>query len=371
MEGLGRDYLSSPMPREGEEPPRINVNEMLDLFPHDTPSNSCAPSRQLSELGTAASQVSLQRGYPGSAPSPRPTSTPLAALETSATCDPALAAMGQAPTSAPAASALPILPLPVGNGLPAVSGTVMAASVPESTEVTLVPPSDTAGLRPSSAPRNSATSASAPGVLQPEQHASEELHSTAAVADPALAAPVDLAPSLAPQASQPHLGHCVETDDQPMSADDDEVMAMDPGAGADVAKARSETYSDDGLYDSNKSTDLGPEGGSSIAKVAASVDGRPCAGCRAAKVRCDRMEPCGRCTRLGLYCYPPEAVQRGRPSRQRMMQRALLQQVRMPPLYPLSLIRPWLLRRPHWLLGVCARLADAARRRCCCEDWRA
>ena len=53
---------------------------------------------------------------------------------------------------------------------------------------------------------------------------------------------------------------------------------------------------------------------------------RPCAGCRAAKVRCDRVEPCGRCTRLGLYCYPPEAVQRGRPSRQRVLMRALLAQ---------------------------------------------
>ena len=41
--------------------------------------------------------------------------------------------------------------------------------------------------------------------------------------------------------------------------------------------------------------------------------------CRSAKVRCDRTEPCGRCVRLNLYCYPPEAVQRGRPSRQRKM----------------------------------------------------
>ena len=53
---------------------------------------------------------------------------------------------------------------------------------------------------------------------------------------------------------------------------------------------------------------------------------RACAACRTAKVRCDRLLPCARCTRLQLECAPPVAVQRGRPSRLRLMQRNLEQQ---------------------------------------------
>ena len=53
---------------------------------------------------------------------------------------------------------------------------------------------------------------------------------------------------------------------------------------------------------------------------------RPCAVCRSAKVRCNRADPCGRCSRLGIFCYPPEVVQRGRPSRQRIMMRAFMAQ---------------------------------------------
>ena len=41
---------------------------------------------------------------------------------------------------------------------------------------------------------------------------------------------------------------------------------------------------------------------------------RPCAMCRAAKVRCNREDPCSRCRRLGLECRPPPTVPRGRPS---------------------------------------------------------
>ena len=38
------------------------------------------------------------------------------------------------------------------------------------------------------------------------------------------------------------------------------------------------------------------------------------------------MLPCARCVRLNLECSPPVAVQRGRPSRLRLMQRNLEQQ---------------------------------------------
>ena len=41
---------------------------------------------------------------------------------------------------------------------------------------------------------------------------------------------------------------------------------------------------------------------------------RPCAACRLSRVRCNRMFPCSRCTRLGLECKQPRKVQRGRPS---------------------------------------------------------
>lgn len=41
---------------------------------------------------------------------------------------------------------------------------------------------------------------------------------------------------------------------------------------------------------------------------------RPCAACRLSRVRCNRMLPCSRCTRLGLECKQPRKVQRGRPS---------------------------------------------------------
>ena len=51
-----------------------------------------------------------------------------------------------------------------------------------------------------------------------------------------------------------------------------------------------------------------------------------CAACRTAKVRCDRLLPCARCVRLQLECAPPMPVQRGRPSRLRLMQRNLEQQ---------------------------------------------
>lgn len=42
---------------------------------------------------------------------------------------------------------------------------------------------------------------------------------------------------------------------------------------------------------------------------------RPCASCRAARVRCDRQMPCARCTRLGVPCMQAEARPRGRPAR--------------------------------------------------------
>ncbi|KAL1526160.1 hypothetical protein AB1Y20_014888 [Prymnesium parvum] len=54
---------------------------------------------------------------------------------------------------------------------------------------------------------------------------------------------------------------------------------------------------------------------------------RPCAACRAAKVRCDRELPCSRCTRLQLECMPPQNVQRGRPSRKRLLQRSMQHQM--------------------------------------------
>ena len=40
---------------------------------------------------------------------------------------------------------------------------------------------------------------------------------------------------------------------------------------------------------------------------------RPCAACRFAKVRCDRLMPCTRCSRLEVTCQPPPHVRRGRP----------------------------------------------------------
>ncbi|KAL1519221.1 hypothetical protein AB1Y20_003480 [Prymnesium parvum] len=43
---------------------------------------------------------------------------------------------------------------------------------------------------------------------------------------------------------------------------------------------------------------------------------RPCAACRAAKVKCSRHAPCTRCLRLSLVCTQPPVVQRGRPSHQ-------------------------------------------------------
>jgi len=49
---------------------------------------------------------------------------------------------------------------------------------------------------------------------------------------------------------------------------------------------------------------------------------RPCTRCRYAKVLCDRGYPCTRCSRLGLECCKPKYVQRGRPSKQRLLERA-------------------------------------------------
>ena len=40
---------------------------------------------------------------------------------------------------------------------------------------------------------------------------------------------------------------------------------------------------------------------------------RPCAACRLAKVRCDRLAPCTRCSHLKIMCQPPPHVRRGRP----------------------------------------------------------
>lgn len=40
---------------------------------------------------------------------------------------------------------------------------------------------------------------------------------------------------------------------------------------------------------------------------------RPCTNCRNSRVRCDRNLPCSRCTRLGVACYPPPTIKRGRP----------------------------------------------------------
>ena len=49
---------------------------------------------------------------------------------------------------------------------------------------------------------------------------------------------------------------------------------------------------------------------------------RPCAACRLSRVRCNRMLPCSRCTRLGLECKQPRKVQRGRPSHKARLVRA-------------------------------------------------
>ena len=40
---------------------------------------------------------------------------------------------------------------------------------------------------------------------------------------------------------------------------------------------------------------------------------RPCSGCRAIKLKCDRGVPCGRCKKLGLVCTVPPSVSLGRP----------------------------------------------------------
>lgn len=52
---------------------------------------------------------------------------------------------------------------------------------------------------------------------------------------------------------------------------------------------------------------------------------RPCSACRLSRVRCNRMMPCSRCTRLGLECKQPRKVQRGRPSHKARLARAQLQ----------------------------------------------
>jgi hypothetical protein len=52
---------------------------------------------------------------------------------------------------------------------------------------------------------------------------------------------------------------------------------------------------------------------------------RPCSACRLSRVRCNRMFPCSRCTRLGLECKQPRKVQRGRPSHKARLARAQLQ----------------------------------------------
>ena len=49
------------------------------------------------------------------------------------------------------------------------------------------------------------------------------------------------------------------------------------------------------------------------------------AGCRTAKVLCDREDPCTRCVRLGVECAIPGTVPRGRPSRARLAERAKAQ----------------------------------------------
>ena len=46
------------------------------------------------------------------------------------------------------------------------------------------------------------------------------------------------------------------------------------------------------------------------------------AGCRTAKVLCDRQDPCTRCVRLGVECAIPGTVPRGRPSRARLAELA-------------------------------------------------
>lgn len=48
---------------------------------------------------------------------------------------------------------------------------------------------------------------------------------------------------------------------------------------------------------------------------------RPCVSCRYSKVLCDRGFPCSRCVRLGIECCRPKYVQRGRPSKQRLLER--------------------------------------------------
>ena len=40
---------------------------------------------------------------------------------------------------------------------------------------------------------------------------------------------------------------------------------------------------------------------------------RPCAGCRATKVKCDRELPCSRCRRFGIVCVAPPTLASGRP----------------------------------------------------------
>eukprot|EP00966_Prymnesium_polylepis_P210351 4871063-Prymnesium_polylepis.1 len=40
---------------------------------------------------------------------------------------------------------------------------------------------------------------------------------------------------------------------------------------------------------------------------------RPCAQCRAAKVKCDRLARCSRCVKLGIVCKLPPSPQQRRP----------------------------------------------------------
>jgi len=50
---------------------------------------------------------------------------------------------------------------------------------------------------------------------------------------------------------------------------------------------------------------------------------RPCQSCRTSRVLCDRSSfPCTRCARLGRECIEPGSVARGRPSKQRLAERA-------------------------------------------------
>lgn len=46
---------------------------------------------------------------------------------------------------------------------------------------------------------------------------------------------------------------------------------------------------------------------------------RPCAACKLSKVKCDYLQPCSRCVRLGIghTCRPPPEVKRGRPPKQK------------------------------------------------------